>query len=108
MTTTTDTAPRSRTGRWVAYLVIAAAAIVGALWIAGAFRPQPRVAIVTAAQGPYWDMIIRGAEDAAEKAHAKLTIVRSAGDEASQTRDIRALIGQGYDGVGISPNDPLR
>jgi len=109
MTTENTTPPaRSSASRWLAYLAIAAIVIFGALYVAGAFHPQPRVAIVTAAQGPYWDLIIRGAQDAAEKANAKLTIVRENGDEPTQTRDIAALLGQGYDGVGISPNDALR
>src|SRR5438552_18822904 len=105
--TATQAPPHSRTSRWVALFLIAVAAIGGALYVSGAFRPTPKLAIVTASQGPYWDQIIRGAQDAADSSKAAVTIVRCTGDEASQTRDIQALIGQGYDGIAVSPNNPL-
>jgi ribose transport system substrate-binding protein len=87
--------------------LVAAIVIGGALWYTGAFKPKPRIAIVTASQGAFWDLLTRGAQDAAASSGADLEIVRSNGDPTEQTNLIRALIGRGFDGVGVSPNDPM-
>jgi ribose transport system substrate-binding protein len=81
------------------------AIIGGILWYAGVFKSQPKVAIVTASQGQYWDLIVRGAQDAADKYHLRLTVVSP--KSTDQTQAIRDLVGKGYDGIAISPNDPL-
>ncbi len=110
-TSTPATAPRTpihpRPTRWSTYLLLAAVAIGGALWYTGAFRPKPKIAIVTASQGPFWDLLTRGAQDAAKSSDADLEIIRSNGDAAEQTNSIRSLIGRGFDGVGVSPNDAM-
>src|SRR5687767_3086325 len=54
------------------------------LWYAGAFKGQPRVAIVTSGEGPYWDPVIAGAEDAAKRHNVRLTVVRCRSDKQVQ------------------------
>jgi ribose transport system substrate-binding protein len=99
---------RSRLARTLIVILLLFIAITGALWYLGFLQPPPRVAIVTAGQGQYWDLIARGAEDAAHRYNLQLKVVRPAGDEASQTREIQSLLGQKFDGIAISPNDPPR
>jgi ribose transport system substrate-binding protein len=100
--------PRSRTARRLIVFLILLICLMLIGNSAGWFNPRPKVALVTASQGAYWDLIIKGAESAAERHKVSLTIVQSKGDEASQTQAIRGLVGKGYDGVAISPNDPPR
>jgi ribose transport system substrate-binding protein len=97
-----------RNGRWLLVFLIGIGAIAAAMYYSGAFQHKPKIAIVTASQGPYWDQIVRGATDAAGASNADVKIIRGAADEATQTQAIRDLVGQGYDGVGVSPNDPIR
>ena len=76
------------------------------LWGAGALRPEPRVVIVTSDQ-PYWDLIIEGAEEAADQYDVKLTVHRAKPDVEAQTAMIRSLIDQKFDGIAVSPIDPV-
>ena len=94
--------------RILIYLLTAFILITLILWQTGTLKPRPKVAIVTASSGPYWDSIVRGATDAAERYHLALTVLRPKSDEPSQTEAIQSLIGKGYSGVAISPNDPPR
>jgi ribose transport system substrate-binding protein len=76
---------------------------------AGWLTPRPRVAMVTASSGPYWDLIIKGAQSAAERHKVKLTVLQpKGGSEDEQTNLIKSLVGKHYDGVAISPNNPPR
>ena len=112
MTTTdaTTTAPprSSRTARRLIFILSALIALTLIGYYAGLFKPRPKVALVTASQGAYWDLIIKGAQNAAERHEVNLIVISSKGDEASQTQAIKSLVGKGYDGVAISPNDPPR
>ena len=115
MTTTTPITPSnapadrsSRTARRLLVLLVLLICAMLLLYAAGVFRPRPKIALVTASTGPYWDLIIKGARHAADRHKVSLTILESRGDELSQSEAIRGLIGQGYDGVAISPNDPPR
>lgn len=99
----------TRTGVWIILVALAVLLIAGFLWYAGAFAPRPRVAIVTGSTGPYWNLILKGAQDAADRHGVRLEVVQPANsDEPTQTKAIRALIGQGFDGVAVSPNDSAR
>ena len=106
----TDSSPRasSRTARRLIVLLIFLIALMFLGYNAGWFKPRPKVALVTASQGAYWDLIIKGAQHAAERHKVSLTVIKSKGDEPSQTQAIRDLVGKGFDGVAISPNDPPR
>ena len=102
-----DPRPRHHTGRWLLVFLIGIGAIAVAMYYSGAFQHKPRIAIVTASSGPFWDQIVRGANDAGAVASADVRIIRAGGDENSQSQAIKGLVGQGYDGVGVSPNDPM-
>jgi ribose transport system substrate-binding protein len=102
--------PRRRTSarRILIYLLVAFILITYLLWQAGALRPQPKVALVTASSGPYWDQVVAGAHDAANRYHLKLAVLRPHADEPSQSQAIESLLGKHFDGVAISPNDAPR
>jgi ribose transport system substrate-binding protein len=110
--TTTNPAgepPRSsRTARRLIVFLVLLIALMFLGYQAGMFKPRPKVALVTASEGAYWDLIIKGAQHAAERHKVNLAIVPSKGDEPTQTQAIRNLIGKGFDGVAVSPNDPPR
>src|SRR5688500_12030772 len=86
-----DAAPQSRTARRLIVFLIALIALMLVAYYAGLFKPRPKVALVTASQGAYWDLIIRGAQSAAERHKVNLAIIQSKGDEPSQTQAIRSL-----------------
>jgi ribose transport system substrate-binding protein len=100
--------PQSRTARRLIVLLVFIIALMLLGYSAGMFKPRPKIALVTASQGAYWDLIIKGAQNAAERHKVNLAIVKAKGDEPSQTQSIRDLVGKGFDGVAISPNDPQR
>src|SRR5437868_4633958 len=108
--TTPAAAPRSsRTARILIIVLLLFIVATFALWMAGALQPRPRLALVTAgSSGNYWDMILRGAQDAAARYDVSLEVITSKADEPSQTAAIEALVGKHLDGVAISPNDPPR
>jgi ribose transport system substrate-binding protein len=90
-------------------MVVLAVVVVGfILWYQGVFAPRPRIAFVTASSGPYWDLVVKGATDAADRYGVRLEVVRPPSDEPSQSKAIQSLVGQGYDGVAVSPNDTVR
>jgi ribose transport system substrate-binding protein len=105
---TTAAPPRSPTARRLIVLLIIIIALIFVGYAAGWFQPRPKVALVTASQGAYWDLIIKGAQSAADQKNVNLAIVQSKGDEPSQTQAIKNLVGRGFNGVAISPNDPQR
>lgn len=106
---TTDTSTRPRKAHLLPYLIVLALLIALGIYVYSNAAPsRPRLAIVTASSGPYWDLIIRGAKDAADKYGARLDIVTPPSNLDAQTDAIRKLIGQGYGGVAVSPNDPVR
>jgi ribose transport system substrate-binding protein len=97
-----------KVARVLIYLLTAFILITLLLYQTGPLKPRPKVAIVTASSGPYWDSIVHGATDAAQRYNLNLTVLRPRSDEPSQTEAIRSLLGKGYVGVAVSPNDPLR
>jgi len=99
--------PKQHTTRWLFVFAVGLGAIAAAMYYSGAFQHKPKIAMVTANQGPFWDQIIKGANDGGAAGNAEVRIIRGGGDEASQTQAIKGLIGQGYNGVGVSPNDPI-
>ena len=76
--------------------------------VGSSVRTADRIALVTAAPGgPYWDAIAQGAQDAADRYNVRLTLLRPAADEPSQSEAIRGLMDKGFDGVGVSPAEPV-
>ncbi len=88
---------------FIAVLILAAVAI---LWGAGALRAKPHIHLVTSNQ-PYWDLVIKGAQEAADQYDVNLTVHRANPDVESQTQIIRGLVDQKFAGLGVSPIDPL-
>ncbi len=87
-------------------VIIIALLAVGLLAYFGAFKANPKIALVTSSDTPYWDLVIKGANEAANMYDAKVTIVRSKGDTDSQNQAIRDLLRQKFDGIAISPVNP--
>src|SRR5688500_11094499 len=108
---TTDTsAPRTRThrtARVLIYLLTFAVIIVAILYFTGPLKQRPRVAIVTGGQTPYWDEVLRGASDAAQRYKVRLTKITPPSNAPAQTEAIRGLIDNNLDGVAISVLEPL-
>ena len=75
------------------------------LWYAGVLRPRPDIAIV-AGESPYWDLVIKGAQEAADKYDVNLTVLRAKADVDAQSARIREVSGRKLDGIGISPLNP--
>ncbi|HTL28559.1 MAG TPA: substrate-binding domain-containing protein [Tepidisphaeraceae bacterium] len=107
---TTETSTRPRKSHFLPYLVVLLILIVlgSILYSSGALKPKPHIAVVTASTGPYWDLIIRGAKEAAEKYDARLDVITPPSNREAQSAAIHDLVGKGYDGVAVSPNDPVR
>jgi ribose transport system substrate-binding protein len=74
-----------------------------------AVRPRaPRhlkLALLTWTEDPFWEPLIRGAQDCATQANVELTVVRSKPTVDEQNQHIRDLLNAGVDGIAISPND---
>jgi ribose transport system substrate-binding protein len=104
--TTSEPRPQRQRAFSPISLIIIAALVVTVLWYAGVFRGAPRVALITSGEGPYWDLVIAGAEDAAEQADVKLSVTRSKSDLGVQSQHIQAALADKPAGVAISPLDP--
>lgn len=64
-----------------------------------------RLGLITWTQDPFWQPLIKGAQDYADKSNVDLTVIRSEPTVAAQTQHIRDLLNSGIDGIAISPND---
>ncbi|HUO09880.1 MAG TPA: substrate-binding domain-containing protein [Phycisphaerae bacterium] len=94
-------------GLIIAFGIIAILLAAGvAAWKLGYFQANPRVAIVTWNDDPYWDLVIDGAQAAAKAKNIDLIIVRSQADVKIQTQHVRDLLDKGVQGIAISPNGP--
>ena len=76
------------------------------LWHFGVFAGKKKIAIVTSGDGPYWDLVLAGAQDAAKQYNVDLTISRPKSNPDVQTDEIKKLLGGEYDGIAISPISP--
>jgi ribose transport system substrate-binding protein len=65
-----------------------------------------RLALVTNHQGPFWDPVIRGAQDAGPDSKVELTVVKSEPTVEAQSKHVRDLLARGVDGIAISPINP--
>jgi ribose transport system substrate-binding protein len=105
-----DSTPRRRPVVWARLfleilLVAAIAAVVYFEYVRQTAPKHLRLALVTWTQDPFWQPMLRGARDYAEKSNIDLTIVQSKPSVDEQTQDIRQVLGSGLDGIAISPND---
>lgn len=87
----------------IAVLIILAGVV---LWYFGVFRSKPKIAIITSGEGPYWDLVVAGAHEAAQQYDVNLKVVKSRTDAAQQTQAIRELLKEKYDGIAVSPINP--
>ena len=101
--TSTSPSSRPRSKTHFGWLLILLLLTVGALWWAGALRPKPRLAIV-AGQTPYFDLVVKGAQEAARQYDVDLDVIRAKGD--AQADAIRGLLGKRYAGIAVSPFNP--
>jgi len=83
--------------------------IAGAVFYFKMVRPPaPRhlkLALLTWTEDPFWEPLVRGAQDYASQSDVDLTIVRSKPTVEAQNQHIHELLEGGYDGIAISPND---
>lgn len=85
-------------------LLIAAAAIYFAL-VRQQGPKHLKLALVTWTEDPFWEPLIRGAQDCANRTDAELTIVRCKPTVDDQNQQLRKLIDGGIDGLAVSPNN---
>src|SRR3954462_10547076 len=103
MTTTMPATEKRSAAKTILVLLLILIIAAAAMWYYGVFKSRPRLAIITANQGPFWEMLIRGAEDSAAKHDVDLKVFRARGDEEDQTRIIQSLSHEKFDGVAIRP-----
>ncbi len=96
---------RKSSGVIIILLTLIIAALL--LWHFNTFASNKKLAIVTSGDGPYWDLVLAGAQDAAKQYNIDLTVVRSKSNPDVQSASIQGLLGNGYDGIAISPISPV-
>lgn len=64
-----------------------------------------KLALVTWTQDPFWEPLIRGAQDSARRSNVELTVIRSEPTVEAQNKHIRDQLSAGVDGIAISPNN---
>ena len=100
--------PASHAALFAIVLLLIVAA--GAAYFAVA-RPAPaprrlKLAVVTWTQDPFWEPLVRGAQDCADRSNVELTVVRSEPTVEAQNGHLRKLLDSGgVDGIAVSPND---
>src|SRR5206468_10607786 len=99
--------PSRRSSHALFYVMMLALLVIGAIlcWHFGVFSRSPRLALVVG-EAPYWDLVIRGAQDAADRYDVKLTVIRSKPDVDAQSEIFRDVAGREFDGVAVSPVSP--
>jgi ribose transport system substrate-binding protein len=76
------------------------------LWTSGVIRGKPEVVMITSGEGPYWDPVIKGAEEAAAESNIKLKVVRCKSDREIQFKAIQDALDANPAGIAVSPLDP--
>jgi ribose transport system substrate-binding protein len=92
---------------WTVVLVLVLAGLGIFFAIASGDRTA-RVGIITADQDPYWQRVVAGAEEAADRFDAELRVARADGTTQTQTELLQEFQETGLDGIAISPVDPDR
>src|SRR5439155_26574612 len=98
--------PRSRLPFILTILICCLGALSIYLWTRGRARRPVSLAIVTWNNDPFWDPVIRGADDAAREWTVNLTAIRSTPEVETQSKHVRDLLAKRIDGIAISPNNP--
>ena len=98
--------PASRAGLFVAILALVAAGLAVYFGFARPVAPRHlKLALLTWTEDPFWQPLIRGAQECADKSNVELTVIRSKPTVEAQNQHIRELLDSGVDGIAISPND---
>jgi ribose transport system substrate-binding protein len=64
-----------------------------------------KIALVTWTQDPFWEPLIRGAQDCAKNSDVNLMLIRSEPTVEAQNKHIQEALSAGVDGIAVSPND---
>ena len=96
--------------RVVLWAVVIAASSATAFFVAQRQSAQQpaRIALVTADGDNYWDLVIAGAQEAADNLGVKLEVIRADGTLRDQNGKIYELLDAGYDGFAVSPVDAVK
>jgi ribose transport system substrate-binding protein len=92
------------------FLIILAIPIIIAVvvaWKGGLLSPAPKITIITSTSDPYWDRVLLGAKQAGSHFDVEVAEVRINGDEKQQSQAIQDALNNGYNGLGISPVNPV-
>jgi ribose transport system substrate-binding protein len=105
-----ESTPRRRPVVWARLFVeiLLVAVIAAAIYYQYVRTPEPKrlkLALVTWTQDPFWQPLLRGARDYADKSNIDLTIVQAKPSVDEQTQDIKQVLNSGVDGIAVSPND---
>lgn len=98
-----------KTWLW-AFLILAIGAVImyrQSVFSSPEPRPTTRVAFITGGAGPYWDLTVKGAEQAAREYDAKLQVLIPSKEE-DLDEQMKLLVGtkrDNCDGIAISPLD---
>jgi ribose transport system substrate-binding protein len=99
-------APKHRVGLISFFGLIALVGLFSYLAISSsAFTKREKIAMVTWNKSPFWDVVKKGADDAARDFHVDLTFVESDPNQAAQDQHIHELLDSGVQGLGINPNN---
>lgn len=89
---------------WGLVIVLLGLISVYALSVSGIFSSRLKIALVTSGDTPYWDRVVEGARDAAQRYDIALTVIRPATDVETQSRELEKLISSSrWDGIAVSP-----
>ena len=94
--------------RVIAILVLALAVIATFFATRTPTQKPLKLALLTWTQDPFWEPLIRGAEDSAEQSNVELTVIRSEPTVEAQNKHLRDLLAAGVDGIAVSPNDTVQ
>jgi ribose transport system substrate-binding protein len=96
-------APQQRAGTRV-WLLLLIVIIAAAIYFAFVHERTPRLVLITSGDGPYWDPVIAGAQEAARQFDVKLEVDRIKSDPYVQADVIkRRMAERSVDGIAISP-----
>jgi ribose transport system substrate-binding protein len=106
---TSQTYPVRPSASKVPLLIAVVMVIVAAIAVYFAMMPNQserhvKLALLTWTQDPFWEPLIRGAQESADQSNAELVIVRSEPTVEAQNKHLQDLLASGIDGIAISPN----
>src|SRR5689334_4022828 len=104
--TVTPPRPVNHARLTISVLILIIAGLSVYLGFARPSQPKKlRLALLTWTEDPFWQPLLRGAQERADQSNVELTIIRSKPTIEAQNQHIRELLDGGFDGIAISPND---